>query len=330
MPKVRKLKPDIQTESQNRYQLRHRRQPRYKCGTCGLSDCVCVLATNEKRDVPTGARGALQEGRQHAELVHRIIVRAEKTFSGVERTEKYPVETILQQIAVPGVAKAPCPRFKERTSDGKGLEFTLATVVPPVPPTIVFGPFNFEREPVQMARCITADLLLDRYGVEVEPGGPAPHWWLMVTASRVEALVDLQHLLQCLESLRTSTTENLILCFHLVDWYRGKVKFRWWLEIIITCFTDYPRIRLLDEWIHTFEEPLQVKAAISTLDIWVRANVDNQALPRSVWQDLASIQGRTPRVCIPEDNGLGREIVYPGNLRPDTVEYISYDTTDFL
>ena len=152
----------------------------------------------------------------------------------------------------------------------------------------------------------------------------------MVTASRVDVLVDPQHLLLCLESLRTSTTENLILCFHLIDWYRGKVKFRWWLELIITCFTDYPRIRLLDEWIHTFEEPLQVKAAISTLDIWVRANVDNQALPRSVWQDLASIEGRTPRVCIPADNGPGREIVYPGNLRPDTEEYISYDTTDFL
>ena len=111
-----------------------------------------------------------------------------------------------------------------------------------------------------MVRCITADLLLDRYGVEVEPGGvysPAPYWWLMVTASRVDALVDPQHLLLCLESLRTSTAENLILCFHLIDWYRGKVKFRWWLELIITCFTDYPRIRSLDEWIHTFEEPLQ-------------------------------------------------------------------------
>ena len=148
----------------------------------------------------------------------------------------------------------------------------------------------------------------------MEPGGvysPDPYsWpWLMVTASRVDALVNPQHLLLCLESLRTSTTENLILCFHLIDWCRGKVKFRWWLELIITCFTDYPRIRLLDEWIHTFEEPLQVKAAISTLDTWVRANVDNQALPRSVWQDLAGIQGRTPRVCIPEDNGPGREIV---------------------
>ena len=127
VPEEQKLKLSTQTESQNRYQLRHRRQPRYKCGTCGLRDCVCVLAMNEKRDVLTGARGVPQEGRQHTELVHRIIVRAEKTFSGVERTEKYPVETILQQIAEPGVAKPLCPRFKEWTSDGKGLEFTLVT-----------------------------------------------------------------------------------------------------------------------------------------------------------------------------------------------------------
>ena len=157
--------------------------------------------------------------------------------------ENYSAETILQRIGVPDVAKAPCPRYKEWTSDGKGLEFTLATVVPPVPPNIVFGPFNFEREPVQMARCITADLLLDRYGVEVEPGGvysPAPHWWLLVAAPRVDALVEPRYLLLCLESLRTSTTEHLILCFHLIDWYRGKVKFRWWLVLIIMCFANYP------------------------------------------------------------------------------------------
>ena len=76
--------------------------------------------------------------------------------------------------------------------------------------------------------------------------------------------------------------EELILCF-LIDWYRRKVKFRRWLELFITCFVNYPRFRLLDEWIHTFEEPLQVKAVVSTLDTWIRANVDNQGLPRSVW-----------------------------------------------
>ena len=58
--------------------------------------------------------------------------------------------------------------------------------------------------------------------------------------------------------------------------------------------------------------------------------MDNQALPRSVWQDLAAIQRRTPCVCLPPDNGPGREMVYPGSLRPNLVEYISYGTTAFL
>ena len=193
---------------------------------------------NENREVPIGARG-VPARRQNKDLVHRVVVRAEKTFAGVERTGNHTAEIILQQVAETGVAKAPCPRVKEWTSDGKSLEFTLATVVPPVPPNIVFGPFNFDRELVQMARCITADLLLDRYGVEVEPGGvysPAPYWWLMVTAPRVDRLVNPQHLMLRLESLRTSTTEELILYFHLIDWYRGKVTFPWWLELFITCF----------------------------------------------------------------------------------------------
>ena len=45
-----------------RYQLRSERQPRYKCGSCGLRDCVCLLAVNENRGVPTGAREVPPEG----------------------------------------------------------------------------------------------------------------------------------------------------------------------------------------------------------------------------------------------------------------------------
>ena len=80
-------------------------------------------------------------------------------------------------------------------------------MIPPVPNNTVFGPFNFEREPVQMARCKTADLLHDEYGVHVEPGGvysPAQYWWLLVTAPRVDALVDPSPLLSCLESFSDS------------------------------------------------------------------------------------------------------------------------------
>ena len=161
VPKPTALKPDAQTGSQDRYRLRLKKQPRYKCGTCGSCDCVCVLTVHENREVPIGARDVPPGGQQNEELVHRIVVREEKTFSGVKRTDNHPVATILQQITTPNVAKAPYSRFKEWTNDGKGLEFTFSTVVPPLPPNFVFGPFNFEREPVQMARCITADLLLD-------------------------------------------------------------------------------------------------------------------------------------------------------------------------
>ena len=115
-----------------RYQLRRsKRQPRYKCGTCGLLDCVFLLAVNENRGVPP-------EGRETESLVHRITVRAEKTYSALERIGDHPVDTILQKLSLPGVATAPCPRIKELSSDAKGLEFTLATLMPAVPSNIVW------------------------------------------------------------------------------------------------------------------------------------------------------------------------------------------------
>ena len=123
-----------------RYQLRSKRQPRYKCGTCGLRDCVCLLAVKENRRVPTGAWGVPPE--EGEKLVHRLIVRAEKIYSAVERSGNHPVDAIFEKLSSPGVEKAPSPRFKEWTSDEKGLEFTLPTVMPPVPNNIAFGPFN--------------------------------------------------------------------------------------------------------------------------------------------------------------------------------------------
>ena len=73
-----------ETSEAPRYQLRSKQQPRYKCGTCGLRDCVCLLAVNENRRVPTGARGVPPERGEN--LVHRFTVRAEKTYSAVERS----------------------------------------------------------------------------------------------------------------------------------------------------------------------------------------------------------------------------------------------------
>ena len=100
--------------------------------------------------------------------------------------------------------------------------------------------------------------------------------------------------------------------------------------LIITCFTNYPRISLLVEWTHTFENPLPAKATIGTLDVWAKLDSENRALPRSVWQDLTAVQGRSHQVCLPSDNRPGREIVQPGVLRPNLVDYITYDMTGIL
>ena len=232
------------------------------------------------------------------------------------------------------VAKAPCPRFKEWTYDLRGLEFTLPVTVPPLPNNIAFGPFNYEREPIQMVRCIPADLLYDRYNVVATPGDvyqPTTHWWLLVTAPRASDLVDPLTLHTCLESLRTMASPNKITCFHVIDLYRGKVKFEWWLELIIAILSSFPRIRFLDEWTHSFPRPTSLQSALHALDTWSRANIDNQSLPRSVWQDLGTIKGCLPASC---DDGLsndpGRELVYHGIVRPKLVDYIQYASTDFL
>ena len=83
-------KPDTQMGSQNRYQLRRKRQPRYKCGTCGLRDSVCVLAIKEKRDVhivtlkPREHPGGTTTPR--AGSSHHCASR--KTLAEVKRTEQ--------------------------------------------------------------------------------------------------------------------------------------------------------------------------------------------------------------------------------------------------
>ena len=166
---------------------------------------------------------------------------------------------ILSQTKDSTLAKAPCFWFKEWTlqDDLQEQEFTLAIIVTPIPPNIAFGPFNYEREPVQMVRCITAGLLHDKYNIAAAPGDvyqPATNWWFLITAQLVSDQVDPQILITFSESLRTMTSITRITCFHIIDLYRGKLKFEWWLEMIIAILSGYPRIRFLDEWTHWLPE----------------------------------------------------------------------------
>ena len=319
------------------YGLRRNRIPRYRCGTCGLRNCECNYMVHA--GFPIESQGVLlareQEKPLPSGMVDRLVIRAEKTYTGLQRSDTpYPVDYILSKMNDSTIARAPCPRFKEWTYDLVGLEFTLPITVPPLPTNIAFGPFNYEREPIQMIRCIPADLLYDKYNVTAKPGDvyqPTSNWWLLVTAKQASDLVHPTNLNTCLESLRTMASPDKITCFHTIDLYRGKIKFEWWLELIIAVLSNFSRIRFLDEWTHSFPSPVSLQSALHALDTWSRANIDNQSLPRSVWQDLGAIKGLLPNAC---DDALskdpGRELVYHGAARPQLVDYVQYANTDFL
>ena len=67
------------------------------------------------------------------------------------------------------------------------------------------------------------------------------------------------------------------------------------------------------------------------LDTRSRANIDNQSLSRSVWQDLGAIKGRLPNICDDAlSNDPGRELIYHGAVRSQLVDYVQYTSTDFL
>ena len=79
------------------YGLRRNRVPRYRYGTCGFRDCICVMALNKssalnkspiiltgpsKAPVSPKPQPLFHNGKL---LVSRVVIRAEKTYTGQER-----------------------------------------------------------------------------------------------------------------------------------------------------------------------------------------------------------------------------------------------------
>ena len=107
-----------------RYGLRRERVPRYRCRTCGLRDCTCNLLIDS--DDPLKHRGVLAVNEtMKSSLVNRLVIRAEKTKTGVERSHSFSIEVITTKLNESEVTRAPCLRFKEWTHDHHGLEFIL-------------------------------------------------------------------------------------------------------------------------------------------------------------------------------------------------------------
>ena len=158
---------------------------------------------------------------------------AEKTYIGIEPQVIPPLETTLARMSHHSIWSIPCPRFKQWTADETGLEFTLGVTIPCMPPNFICGPYNYEDERVEMVRCVTADLLHDKYMVDITVGDvyqPADNWWLLVTAETTNAIVKPHDLRLCHGNLRTLTDPEHVLCFQLFDFYRRKLDFRYGLR----------------------------------------------------------------------------------------------------
>ena len=171
------------------HDLRRDRVPRYRCGTCGFRDCTCILALNKSPTFPTEPpkspvrpkpQPLIHNGKL---LVSRVVIRAEKTYTGLERERIFPVDVVLEEFSKSKVVEEPCPRFKEWTSDLRGFEFTLAVTVPPVTPIIVFGPFNFESNPSKWSAVLRLTSYLTNTASHVSLGSLSPCPILVVTGN---------------------------------------------------------------------------------------------------------------------------------------------------
>ena len=175
-----------------------------------------------------------------------------------------------------------CPtyRFKEWTSHEKGgLEFTLAAIIPPLPPSFSFGELDDTCSNPLMIRCITANQLWQKYHITSPPGDvyqPSTGWWLLVTSLDDSSLVSPTTLLLYLENLRTLVESNDTLCFHLADIYRGKFLSQHWLQLIAIVFCRQTKICILDRLTYTPEIPISPLEALSVMRSWSCVHMGNR------------------------------------------------------
>ena len=97
-----------------------------------------------------------------------------------------PLETTLKAMHETSHTDCPNYRIKKWTwHEKRGLEFTLAALIPPLPPMMVYGNVDSKDANIVMVCFITAHQVWEQNGVTSPPGGvqhPTAGWWLLVTS----------------------------------------------------------------------------------------------------------------------------------------------------
>ena len=277
---------------------------------------------------------SIQAKDQDVPQVYHVVITIEKTYSSIGPGVVPPLETTLK--AMQGTSPPDCPtyRFKEWTRyDKSGLEFTLTAIIPPLPLSMVFGKIEPEDTNIAMVRCVTAQKLWQQYGVTSPPGDvyhPTAGWWLLVTSFDETSPVTPGTLLICLENLSTLVEFENTLCFHLADIYRGKILSQHWLQLLAITFCRQAKIRLLDKYTHTFENPVTVLEALSVVHDWSCTNVGDRPLRRTVWQDREAILDHLTPSPNNQSTVTGKLLTTRPRVKLNYLSWITYDETDIL
>ena len=259
----------------------------------------------------------------------------EKTYASAESGLVPLLESTLKAMYDSSPSDCPTYRFKEWTRhDRGGLEFTLAAVIPPLPPSILFGELNEACNNAQMIRCITAHQLWEKYHIVSPPGDvyrPSQEWWLLGTSLDATTLVSTATLLLCLENLRTLVEANDTLCFHLADIYRGKYLSQHWLQLIAITFCRQAKIHILDRLTYTPEASITALEALSIVHDCSCINIGDRPLRRTIWEDRRAIfEHLTPQPINDHDDATGKWLITQPKTRPNYKPWITYSDTDIL
>ena len=276
----------------------------------------------------------IQTETQNVPQVHHVVITMEKTYSSVTPDIIPPLETTLKAMRETSPSDCPTYQFKEWTRhDKSGLELTLTAIIPPLPPSMVFGDIAPEDTNIAMIRCTTAQKLWEQFGVTSPPGDvyhPTAGCWLLDTSLDETSPVMPGILLICLENLRTLVEYEDTLCFHLADIYRGKFLSQHWLQLIANIFCRQAKIRLLDRYTYAFENPTTVLEALSTVHGWSCTNLGNRPLRRTVWQDRKAILDHLTPSQDNQNTVTGKLLTTHPKVKPNYFPWITYAETDIL
>ena len=163
---------------------------------------------------------------------------------------------------------------------------------------------------------------------------PSTGCWILVTSLNEVAPVTPGILLICLENLRTLVEFEDTLCFHLADIYRGKFLSQRWLQLLAIIFCRQTKIRLIDKYMYTLENPTTVLEALSIVHDWSCTNLGDRRtvwpLRRTVWQDRKAILDHLAPSQDNQSKLTGKLLTTHPEVKPNYLPWITYAETDTL